>query len=32
VLPRFGPMDFSPIVAIIVLDVVRAVVVPLIRG
>jgi YggT family protein len=31
-LPRFGPMDFSPIVAIIALDIVRAVVVPLIRG
>ncbi|HEY5196890.1 MAG TPA: YggT family protein [Solirubrobacteraceae bacterium] len=32
VLPRFGPMDLSPIVAILVLYVVRAVVVPLIRG
>jgi YggT family protein len=32
ILPRFGPMDFSPIVAIIALDVVRALVVPLISG
>ncbi len=32
VLPRFGPMDLSPLVGIIVLYVVRAVVVPLIRG
>lgn len=31
-LPRFGPLDLSPIVGIIVLDVVRAVVVPVIRG
>jgi YggT family protein len=32
ILPRFGPMDLSPMLAIIVLYVVRAVVVPLIRG
>jgi YggT family protein len=32
ILPRFGPMDLSPIAGIIVLYVVRAVVVPLIRG
>ena len=32
ILPRFGPLDLSPIAGIIVLDVVRAVVVPLIRG
>jgi YggT family protein len=32
ILPRFGAFDLSPIVGIIVLDVVRAVVVPLIRG
>ncbi|HWH10386.1 MAG TPA: YggT family protein [Solirubrobacteraceae bacterium] len=32
ILPRFGPMDLSPIAAILVLYVVRAVVVPLIRG
>ncbi len=32
ILPRFGPLDLSPIVGIIVLDIVRAVVVPLIRG
>jgi YggT family protein len=32
ILPRFGALDLSPIVGIIVLDVVRAVVVPLIRG
>jgi YggT family protein len=32
ILPRFGPMDLSPIVAILALYVVRAVVVPLISG
>jgi YggT family protein len=32
ILPRFGPMDLSPIAGIIVLDILRAVLVPLIRG
>jgi YggT family protein len=32
ILPRFGALDLSPIAGIIFLDVVRAVVVPLIRG
>jgi uncharacterized protein YggT (Ycf19 family) len=32
IVPRFGAFDLSPILGIIVLDVIRAVVVPLIRG
>jgi len=32
IIPRFGPLDLSPIAGIIVLNLVRALVVPLIRG
>jgi YggT family protein len=32
VLPSFGPFDFSPIVALILIRIVAAIIVPIIRG